>query len=243
MVHLSPAMRSVEPYPFEELDRRTAAARARGRTLIDFGVGDPREVTPAFIRDALKDALEPVSSYPRAAGLPVLREAVCAWVDRRFGVGLDPDLDVLPILGSKELVFRLAQLVLDPAAGRDLVVVTAPGYPIPERGARWAGGDVLRLPLRESERLPGRPRRGGRPGVGAHGAAVAQLPEQPHRGRGAARVLPAGGRARAPPRVPAGLRRGLQRAVVRRRAARRACSRWATSRTSWPSTRCRSGPR
>jgi succinyldiaminopimelate transaminase len=150
MVHLSPAMRSVEPYPFEELDRRAAAARAAGRTLIDFGVGDPREVTPGFIRDALKDAIEPVSSYPRAAGLPVLRDAVCGWVDRRYGVALDPDADVLPILGSKELVFTLAQMVLDPAAGRDLAVVTAPGYPIPERGARWAGGNVLRLPLTEA---------------------------------------------------------------------------------------------
>jgi acetylornithine aminotransferase len=71
-------------------------------------------------------------------------------VSRRYGVGLDPDLDVLPILGSKELVFSLAQIVVDPAEGRDLVAVTAPGYPIPERGARWAGGDVLRLPLHEA---------------------------------------------------------------------------------------------
>jgi succinyldiaminopimelate transaminase len=151
MVHLSPAMRSVEPYPFEDLDRRAATARAQGRVLIDFGVGDPREVTPAFIRDALKEAVEPVSSYPRAAGLPELRDAICGWVGRRYGVGLDPDHEVLPILGSKELVFSLAQTVLDPAAGRDLVVVTAPGYPIPERGARWAGGQVLRLPLRETD--------------------------------------------------------------------------------------------
>ncbi len=151
MVHLSPAMRSVEPYPFEELDRRIVAARAEGRAVIDFGVGDPREVTPDFIRDALKDAVAPVSSYPRAAGLPELREAVCGWVGRRFGADLDPDLDVLPILGSKELIFSLAQTVLDPEAGRDLVVVTAPGYPIPERGARWAGAEVLRLPLREED--------------------------------------------------------------------------------------------
>jgi succinyldiaminopimelate transaminase len=149
MVHLSPAMRSVEPYPFEELDRRAAAARAQGRALLDFGVGDPREVTPAFIRDALREAVEPISSYPRAAGLPELRDAVCGWVQRRYGVALDADLNVLPILGSKELVFSLAQMVVDRPAGRDLVVVTAPGYPIPERGARWSGGDVLRLPLNE----------------------------------------------------------------------------------------------
>ena len=149
MVHLSPGMRAVEPYPFEELDRRKAAATAAGRTLIDFGVGDPREVTAPFIREALRAALEPVSSYPRAAGLPELRDAVCAWLGRRYDVSLDPDLDVLPLLGSKEIVFSLAQVVLDPAAGRDLVMVTAPGYTIPERGARYAGGDVARLALRE----------------------------------------------------------------------------------------------
>jgi acetylornithine aminotransferase len=150
VVHLSPGIRSVEPYPFEELDRRRAAALAEGRTLIDFGVGDPREVTSPLIRDALREAVEPVSSYPRAAGLPDLREAIAAWARRRYGAALDPDTQVLPTLGSKELVFSLAQAVLDPAGGRDLVAVTAPGYTIPERGARFAGGNVLRLPLREA---------------------------------------------------------------------------------------------
>ena len=149
MVHLSPGIRSVEPYPFEELDRRRASALAAGRELIDFGVGDPREITAAPIRDALAAAVEPVSSYPRAAGLPELRDAVAGWVRWRFDVELDPGAQVLPTLGSKELVFSLAQAVLDPAGGRDLVVVTEPGYPIPERGARFAGADVLRLPLLE----------------------------------------------------------------------------------------------
>ena len=149
MVHLSPAMRSVEPYPFEELDRRRQEARSSGRTLIDFGVGDPREETPATIRRALAAAIDPVSSYPRAAGLPELRRAIAGWVGRRFGVDLDPDAEILPTLGSKELVFSLVQAVLDPDGGKDLVVVTSPGYPIPERGARFAGGEVVRLPLSE----------------------------------------------------------------------------------------------
>jgi len=150
VVHLSPGIRSMEAYPFEELDRRKAAALAAGRDVIDFGVGDPREVTAPLIRDALREALEPISSYPRAAGLPELREAVAGWVHRRFGAVLDPDTQILPTLGSKELVFSLAQAVLDPAGGRDLAVVTAPGYTIAERGARFAGGSVLRLPLRET---------------------------------------------------------------------------------------------
>jgi succinyldiaminopimelate transaminase len=153
-MHLSPGIRDVEPYPFEELDRRKKEALDAGRELIDFGVGDPRDETPAFIREALKDAVEPTSSYPRAAGLPELREAIVAWVEGRFGVSLDPDTDLLPTLGSKEPIFSLAQATLDPASGRDLVIVTAPGYTIPERGARFAGGDVLRLPLTAPEFLP-----------------------------------------------------------------------------------------
>jgi succinyldiaminopimelate transaminase len=149
MVHLSPAMRAVEAYPFEELDRRKKEALDAGRPVIDFGVGDPREETPALVRDALKDAIGPISSYPRAAGLPSLRRAIQAWIDRRFGVTIDADREILPTLGSKELVFSLAQTVLDPEAGRDLVLTTTPGYPIPERGARFAGGDVARLGLTE----------------------------------------------------------------------------------------------
>jgi succinyldiaminopimelate transaminase len=149
MVHLSPGMRTSDPYPFEELDRRKAAARAAGRPIVDFGVGDPREETPAFIREALKDAIGPTSSYPRAAGLPELRAAIAAWVERRFGMSLDPDVHILPTLGSKEPIFHLAQSLLDPAGGKHLVTVTTPGYTIPERGARFAGGDVARLPITE----------------------------------------------------------------------------------------------
>jgi acetylornithine aminotransferase len=146
-------MRAVEPYPFEELDRRIAAAREAGRELIDLGVGDPREETPEVIRDALVDAVGPVSSYPRAAGLPELRHAIEVWIERRFGVHVSPDRQILPTLGSKEVVFSLAQAVLDPPAGKDLVLVTSPGYPIPERGARYAGADVVRLPLTAEHRF------------------------------------------------------------------------------------------
>ena len=147
MTHLSPGVRAIEAYPFEELDRRIKTAHAAGRELVDLGVGDPRDETPAFIREELVAALGAVSSYPRAAGLPELRQAISGWVARRFEVDLEPDRDVLPVLGSKEIVFALVQYVLDAAAGRDTVVVTAPGYPIPERGARFVGARVVRLPL------------------------------------------------------------------------------------------------
>jgi succinyldiaminopimelate transaminase len=135
VIRLSPGLRAVEEYPFEELDRRKKAAL--------------EAETPELVRDALRDAIGPISSYPRAAGLPEWRHAVQVWVERRFGVALDPEREILPTLGAKELVFSLAQTVLDPDAGKDLVLVTSPGYPIPERGARFAGAEVLRLPLRE----------------------------------------------------------------------------------------------
>jgi succinyldiaminopimelate transaminase len=151
MVHLSPAIRGSVPYPFEELDRRKAEAIAAGRPVVDFGVGDPREETPAFIREALKDAITPTSSYPRAAGLPELRDAIAGWVERRFGTKLDPDAHILPTLGSKEPIFHLAQSILDPDGGKDRVLVTTPGYTIPDRGTRFAGGEVTRLPLTEAD--------------------------------------------------------------------------------------------
>jgi acetylornithine aminotransferase len=155
VTHLSPGIRRIEPYPFEELDRRKAEALEAGEDLVDFGVGDPREITAPFIRAALREAIEPISSYPRAAGLAQLRSAVAGWVERRFGAALDPGTQVLPLLGSKEIVFSLAQAVIDPAAGKDLIIVTAPGYPIAERGARFVGAESRRLPLLEaSDFLP-----------------------------------------------------------------------------------------
>jgi acetylornithine aminotransferase len=150
----SPGLRAVDRYPFEELDRRVAEARAAGRRPIDLGVGDPRGETPQIVRDALVAAVGPVSSYPRAAGIPELREAIAGWVRRRFGASLDPDLHVLPTLGAKEIVFSLPQAVVDPGAGKDVVITTTPGYPIPERGARYAGAEVVRLALRPPGFVP-----------------------------------------------------------------------------------------
>jgi len=147
---LSPVIAEVGTYPFARLDEAKRRVAARGVPLIDFGVGDPREPTAAFIRQALLDGVRETMEYPKAAGLPELRRAVADWVRRRFGVVLDPDAEVVPTLGSKEAVFSLAQVVVDLPGGRDLVVVTEPGYPVPGRGARFAGADVHALPLRES---------------------------------------------------------------------------------------------
>lgn len=137
-------------YPFARLEAEKQRVAATGVPIVDFGVGDPREPTAEAIRDALAAGLRETMPYPKATGLPELRAAIAAWLERRFGVVLDPGSEIIPTLGSKELIFSLAQIVVDPTAGRDLVVTTEPGYPVAERGARFAGADVLRLPLLET---------------------------------------------------------------------------------------------
>jgi succinyldiaminopimelate transaminase len=145
-LRLSPVLSGMATYPFVRLAEAKARVAAGGVELLDFGVGEPREETPAFIREALVAALEPMSTYPTADGLPELRAAIAAWVRRRFGAALDADTQVLPTLGSKEAIFSLAQVF----AG-DTVVVPTPSYPVYERGAQFAGKRVVELPLRAAD--------------------------------------------------------------------------------------------
>ncbi len=145
-VELSPVLAELAQYPFTRLDDWKADAAARGIELIDFGMGDPREPTPAFIREALLASVEEVSSYPRAAGLPELRTAIAGWIEHRYGRTVDPGTELVPTLGSKEAIFSFAQLAL---GDRKLVVIPEPAYPVYERGALFAGGSVATIPLRE----------------------------------------------------------------------------------------------
>ena len=146
---ISPTLTGQATYPFVRLNQVAAARRAEGLEVIDFGMGDPREPTDPRIIDALRNGVRERMGYPAAVGLPELREAVAGWVDRRFGVTLDPDTHVIPTLGSKEAIFSFAQVVLDIAGGRDTVVLTEPGYPVGVRGAQFAGARVEELPLLE----------------------------------------------------------------------------------------------
>ena len=148
-MQLSPALAATGTYPFVELERAKRRLLAEGVELIDFGKGDPREPTDPMIRRALAESLTEISTYPLAEGLPELREAVAGWCERRFGVRLDPDTEIVPTYGSKEAIFLLAQVVLDRDGDKPLVVTTQPGYPVPDRGATFAGADVEQLPLLE----------------------------------------------------------------------------------------------
>ena len=148
-IRIAPTLAEMAAYPYLRLEEARRALVARGIEVIDFGKGDPNEPTDPIIRKALVDAVPERAPYPLASGLPELREATAGWCARRFGVELDPDTEVIPTYGSKEAIFLLAQVLIDRDGGRRLVVTTEPGYPVPDRGAAFAGADVLQLPLLE----------------------------------------------------------------------------------------------
>jgi succinyldiaminopimelate transaminase len=148
-VQLSPLLERVGTYPFARLDAALAAAEARGVEVIDFGMGDPSEPPEPHIAQALVDALPLTGGYPRAQGLPELRDAIAAWARRRFGAQLDPGTEIIPTLGSKEAIFALPQVLVDLDGGRKVVAFTEPGYPVYERGALFGGGEPLAVPLLE----------------------------------------------------------------------------------------------
>jgi succinyldiaminopimelate transaminase len=149
---INPVLAEMAAYPFVRLEEARRRLLAEGREVIDFGKGDPNEPTDPMIRQALVDALPERAPYPLAQGLPELRQAAAGWLDRRFGVAVDPEAEIVPTYGSKEAIFSLAQ-VLD-AAGQ-VVVFGEPAYPVYERGAVFAGAEVRTLPLlRENGFLP-----------------------------------------------------------------------------------------
>ncbi len=147
MARVSPLLARTGTYPFVRLEEAKRRRLAEGAEIVDMGVGDPRERADPLIERALVEALPETSGYPLAQGLPELREAVAGWVGRRFGSDLDPESEVIPTLGSKEAIFTLALALLDRDGDRRTVAYTEPAYPVYERGALFAGGEPLALPL------------------------------------------------------------------------------------------------
>ena len=147
-MHVSPVLAAQTTYPFVRIEEAKRRKAAEGVRIFDFGMGDPREPTDPLIKRALVDALDEATGYPAAVGLRELREAIAAWCERRFGVLLDPERELIPTYGSKEAIFLFAQVVLNAASGKDVVLLPEPAYPVYERGALFAGADVQTLQLR-----------------------------------------------------------------------------------------------
>ncbi|HET7875984.1 MAG TPA: LL-diaminopimelate aminotransferase [Methylomirabilota bacterium] len=140
-------LKRLPPYLFAEIDKKKREARARGVDLIDMGIGDPDLPTPPHIVEALKRAAENPEHhrYPSYEGMPEFRAAVAGWYQRRFGVTLDPETEVLTLIGSKEGTAHMPLAWVNPG---DVVLVPDPGYPVYAAGTWFAGGDVHFMPLR-----------------------------------------------------------------------------------------------
>jgi succinyldiaminopimelate transaminase len=145
---LNPTLAQQGAYPLLRLDERRWELEEKGVDLFDFGTGDPREPTDVRIRQALIDGLPEVSRYPSTAGKQRLRKAFCGWMERRHGVALDPESEVLPATGSKEAIFHAPLAFLHHSHERRGVAYGTPGYPVYERGTLLAGGESLPVELK-----------------------------------------------------------------------------------------------
>jgi LL-diaminopimelate aminotransferase len=136
----------IPPYLFAQLERKIAAKKAQGIDVISLGIGDPDTPTPALVVDALRDAVGDPSThrYPSNRGREEFRRAVASFYERRFGVVLDPETEVIPALGAKECVFNLNLAFLDPG---DAALAADPGYPVYTGGPLLAGAEAVLMPL------------------------------------------------------------------------------------------------
>jgi N-succinyldiaminopimelate aminotransferase len=144
---LNPLLGRLQPYPFEKLRALHAEVTpAAGLSPINLSIGEPKHPTPAFVRETLAGALDGLAAYPATAGTPALREAIAAWLMRRYALpALDPATQVLPVNGSREALFAFAQTVIDPAGGAARVACPNPFYQIYEGAALLAGAQPVFL--------------------------------------------------------------------------------------------------
>ena len=136
------------PYPFVEISRIIAEKKAAGADVVTFGIGDPDLPTPSHIVERLVQASyePPNHRYPETDGLPELRRVIAGWYSSRFGVTLDPDTEVLPLIGAKEGIGHVALCFLDPG---DTALVPDPAYPVYGVGTMFAGAESYPMPLVE----------------------------------------------------------------------------------------------
>ena len=145
-------LKKLPPYLFKEIDRKKAEVRARGVDIIDLGIGDPDLPTPPHIIEALKKAAEDPAThrYPSYSGMGDFKEAVAKWYQERFGVELDPDTEVISLIGSKEGIAHFPLAFVNPG---DVALVPAPAYPVYNIATMFAGGESYFMPLLSENRF------------------------------------------------------------------------------------------
>jgi len=147
-VSIRPARRikNLPPYLFAEVDRRIGEKRAAGFDVISLGIGDPDLPSPAHVVEAAQEAVADPRRhrYPDYYGLPEFRRAIARWYEKRFEISLDPDKEVIPLIGSKEGIAHMPVAWIDPG---DVVLVPDPGYPVYSIGTLLANGEPYLMPL------------------------------------------------------------------------------------------------
>src|ERR1035437_9293317 len=149
---LSARVEHLPPYLFVQISKKIAAKKARGEEVISFGIGDPDIPTPQHIINELcRSANNPVNHrYPESEGLPEYRKAVAKWYQKRFGVILDSEKEVVSLIGAKEGIAHVALCLIDPG---DVALVPDPGYPVYAIGTALGGGTPYYLPLNEKNKF------------------------------------------------------------------------------------------
>ncbi|MFZ6674100.1 succinyldiaminopimelate transaminase [Undibacterium sp. Xuan67W] len=143
---MNPFLQKLQPYPFEKLKRLFADVKPNpSYKAISLGIGEPKHPTPAFIRQAVTDHLDGLSAYPSTAGSDALRLSIAQWLARRYDIpALDAASQILPVNGSREALFALAQTVIDPSNnehGKPIILCPNPFYQIYEGAAYLAGAE------------------------------------------------------------------------------------------------------
>jgi len=148
MFSLSKKLKSLPPYLFLEIDKAKRKAREEGRDIIDLGVGDPDQPTPGHVINKLYQAAEDPKNHRYALdqGMPLLRQAISQWYKERFGVVLNPDTQILPLIGSKEGIAHFPLAYINEG---DYALIPDPSYPPYKGGTILAGGKPYLLPLKE----------------------------------------------------------------------------------------------
>ena len=145
-MEISNRLKNIPPYVFAELDKKRAAVAARGVDVINLGIGDPDQPTPAHVVKAMKDALDNPANhrYPPFGGTKEYREAAAAWCKKRFNIDINPDTETTSLIGSKEGIHNIIAAFVDPG---DISLIPDPAYPVYKSSTLLAGGTPHTMPL------------------------------------------------------------------------------------------------